>query len=56
MKERMNTIEQKNDEYGMFCKNILNTAYRKDGMNKKSKYSKLAVMDRNKELIREQDS
>jgi hypothetical protein len=38
MEERMKAIEQKKDGYRMFCKNILNAAYRKDGMNK-SKYS-----------------
>jgi hypothetical protein len=30
MEERMKAIEQKNDGYGTFCKNILNAAYRKD--------------------------
>jgi hypothetical protein len=44
MEERMKEIEQKNDGYGIFCKNIPNTAYGKDGMNK-SKYSKLVIMD-----------
>jgi hypothetical protein len=33
MEERMKAIEQKNDGYGTFCKNILNAAYGKDGMN-----------------------
>jgi hypothetical protein len=33
MEERMKAIEQKNDGYGTFCKNILNVAYGKDGMN-----------------------
>jgi hypothetical protein len=33
MEERMIAIEQKNVRYGTFCKNILNAAYRKDGMN-----------------------
>jgi hypothetical protein len=47
MEERMKTIEQKNDGYGRFCKNILNAAYGKDGMNK-SKYSKLVIMDQKK--------
>jgi hypothetical protein len=27
MEERMKIIEQKNDGYGTFCKNILNTTY-----------------------------
>jgi hypothetical protein len=40
MEERMKAIEQKNYGYGTFCKNILNTTYRKDGMNQ-SKYSRL---------------
>jgi hypothetical protein len=44
MEERMKAIEQKNDEYGRFCKNIINAAYGKDRMNK-SKYSKLVIMD-----------
>jgi hypothetical protein len=44
MEERMKAIEQKNDGYGTFCKNILNAAYGKDGMNQ-SKYSKLVIMD-----------
>jgi hypothetical protein len=43
----MKAIEQKNDEYGTFCKNILNTVYGKDWM-KKSKYSKLVIMDQEK--------
>jgi hypothetical protein len=43
MEERMKTIEQKNDGYGRFCKNILNAAYEKDEMNK-FKYSKLVIM------------
>jgi hypothetical protein len=30
MEERMKAIEQKNDEYGTFCKNIFNKAYGKD--------------------------
>jgi hypothetical protein len=30
IEERMKAIEQKNDEYGTFCKNILNTVYGKD--------------------------
>jgi hypothetical protein len=47
MEERMKSIEQKNDGYGMFCKNILNASYWKDGMNK-SKYSKLVIMDQKK--------
>jgi hypothetical protein len=50
MEERMKAIEQKNDGYGTFCKNILNATYGKDGMNK-SKYSKLVVMDKNKSFI-----
>jgi hypothetical protein len=44
MEERMKAIEQKNDGYRTFCKNILNAVYGKDGMNK-SKYSKLVIMD-----------
>jgi hypothetical protein len=47
MEERMKAIEQKNDGYGTFSKNILNTAYRKDGMNQ-SKYSRLMIMDQEK--------
>jgi hypothetical protein len=47
MEERMKAIEQKNDGYGTFCKNILNAAYGKDGMNK-SKYSKQVIMDQKK--------
>jgi hypothetical protein len=47
MEERMKGIEQKNDGYGTCCKNILNAAYGKDGMNQ-SKYSKLMIMDENK--------
>jgi hypothetical protein len=50
MEERMKAIEQKIDGYGTFCKNILNPAYGKDGMNK-SKYSNLDVMDKNKAFI-----
>jgi hypothetical protein len=44
MEERMNAIEQKNNEYGTFYKNIFNTAYGKVGMNQ-SKYSKLIIID-----------
>jgi hypothetical protein len=47
MEDRMKAIEQKNDGYGTFCKNILNAAYGKDGMNK-SKYSRLMIMDEKK--------
>jgi hypothetical protein len=47
MEERIKAIEQKNDGYGTFCKNILNAAYGKDGMNK-SKYSKLVIMNQKK--------
>jgi hypothetical protein len=47
MEERMKEIERKNDGYGTFCKNILNAAYGKDGMNK-SKYSKLVILDQQK--------
>jgi hypothetical protein len=47
MEERLKKIEQKNDEYRIFCKNILNVAYGKDRMNK-SKYSKLVIMDQKK--------
>jgi hypothetical protein len=47
MEERMKAIEQKNDGYGTFCKNILNAAYGKDGMNQ-SKYSRLMIMDEDK--------
>jgi hypothetical protein len=47
MEERMKAIEQKNDGYGAFCKNILNAAYRKDGMNQ-SKYSRLMILDQDK--------
>jgi hypothetical protein len=47
MEERMKAIEEKNDGYGTFCKNILNAAYGKDGMNK-SKYSKVIIMDQKK--------
>jgi hypothetical protein len=46
MEERMKSIEQKNDGYRTFCKNILNMAYGKNGMNK-SKNSKLVVMNKN---------
>jgi hypothetical protein len=44
MEERMKAIEEKNDRYGTFCKNILNAAYGKDRMNK-SQYSKVVIMD-----------
>jgi hypothetical protein len=47
MEERMKAIEQKNDGYGTFCKNILNAAFGKDGMNQ-SKYSRLMIMDQDK--------
>jgi hypothetical protein len=47
MEERMKAIDQKNDGYLTFSKNILNAAYGKDGMNK-SKYSKLIIMDQKK--------
>jgi hypothetical protein len=47
MEERMKGIEQKNDEYGTFCKNSLNAAYGKDGMNQ-SKYSRLMIMDQDR--------
>jgi hypothetical protein len=47
IKERMKAIEQKNDGYGSFCKNILNAVYGKDGMNQ-SRYSKLVIMDQKK--------
>jgi hypothetical protein len=47
MEERMKAIEQKNDGYGSFYKNILNAIYGKDGMNQ-SKYSKLMIMDEDK--------
>jgi hypothetical protein len=47
MEERMKAIEQKNDGYGTFCKNILNTEYGKDGKNK-SKYSRLIIMNQKK--------
>jgi hypothetical protein len=47
MEERMKAIEQKNDGYGIFCKNILNAVYGKDG-NNKPKYSKLVIMDEEK--------
>jgi hypothetical protein len=47
MEERMKAIEQKNDGYGTFCKNILNAAYGKDGMNQ-SKYSRLMILDQDK--------
>jgi hypothetical protein len=44
MEERIKAIEQKNDRYGIFYNNILNTTNGKNGMNK-SKYSKLVIMD-----------
>jgi hypothetical protein len=47
MEERMKAIEQKNDGYGTFCKNILNAVYGKDGMNQ-SKYSRLMIMDQDR--------
>jgi hypothetical protein len=47
MKEKMKAVEEKNNGYGTFCKNILNGAYGKDGMNK-SMYSKLVIMDQKK--------
>jgi hypothetical protein len=47
MEERMKAIEEKNDGYGTFCKNILNPAYGKDWMNK-SKYRKLVIMNQKK--------
>jgi hypothetical protein len=47
MEKRMKAIEQKNDGYGTFCKNILNAAYGKDGMNQ-SKCSRLMIMDEDK--------
>jgi hypothetical protein len=47
MEERMKVIEQNNDKYRTFCKNILNVSYGKLGMNK-SKYSKLVIMDQKK--------
>jgi hypothetical protein len=47
MEERMKAIEQKNDGYGTFWKNILNAAYGKHGMNQ-SKYSRLMIMDQDK--------
>jgi hypothetical protein len=50
MEERMKAIDQKNDGYGTFCKNILNAAYGKDGMNK-SKCSKLVVMDKDETFM-----
>jgi hypothetical protein len=50
MEERMKAIEQKNDGYGTFCKNLLNTAYGKDRMNK-SKYSKLVIIDQMKTFL-----
>jgi hypothetical protein len=50
MEEGMKTVEQKNDGFWTFCKNILNAAYRKDWMNK-SKYSKLVVMDKDKAFM-----
>jgi hypothetical protein len=46
MEERVKAIGQKNG-YETFCKNIHNTSYGKDGMNK-SKYSKLVIMDQKK--------
>jgi hypothetical protein len=47
MEERMKAIEQKNDGYRTFCKNILTAVYEKDGMNQ-SKYSRLMIMDQEK--------
>jgi hypothetical protein len=47
IKERMKPIEQKNNGYGTFCKNILNAAYGKDGINH-LKYSRLMIMDQKK--------
>jgi hypothetical protein len=47
MEERKKAIEQKNDGYGTFLKNILNAVCRQDGMNK-SKYGKLVIMDQKK--------
>jgi hypothetical protein len=47
MEERMKVIEQKNNGYGIFCKNILNAVYGKDRMNK-SEYNKLVIMDQKK--------
>jgi hypothetical protein len=45
MEERMKAIEQKNEGYGTFYKNILNAVYGKDRMNQ-TKYSKLMIMIR----------
>jgi hypothetical protein len=50
MEERMKAIEQKNDGYGTFCKNILKAAYRKSGRNL-SKYSRLMIMDQDKAFL-----
>jgi hypothetical protein len=46
----MKALEQKNDGYGTFCRNILNAAYGKDGMNQ-SKYSRLMIMDEDKAFL-----
>jgi hypothetical protein len=43
MEERMKGIEQKNNGYEIFCKNILNAAYWKDGMNQ-SIYSRSMIL------------
>jgi hypothetical protein len=50
MEERMKAIQQKNDGYGIFCKNILNAAYGKDGINN-SKYSRLMKMNQEKDFF-----
>jgi hypothetical protein len=50
MEERMKAIEQKNDWFGTFCKNILNAVFPKDGINQ-SKYSRLVIMDQEKALF-----
>jgi hypothetical protein len=47
MEERMKAIELNNYVYGTICKNILNAAYGKDGINQ-SKYSRLMIMDQDR--------
>jgi hypothetical protein len=49
MEEVMKVIEEKNDDYSIFCKNILNAGCGKDGMNKYIN-SKIIMMEIDKDF------
>jgi hypothetical protein len=52
MEERMKGIEQKNDGYRIFCKNILNAVCGKGGINQ-SKFSRLITINTEKAFFRQ---